>query len=439
MIPATILIIDDTPANIAVLADYLEDQGLQVVVAQDGQEGLGRAALVKPDLVLLDVMMPVMDGFETCRRLKADPAIGDIPVIFMTALTDTGNVVAGFAAGGVDYVTKPLQMAEVLARVNTHLSLRAMQRQLGAQNLVLQQEVATRKQAEIELHHVGTARQALIAKLHEAKDQLLQAEKMASIGQLAAGIAHEINNPIGFVDSNMNSLQVYFRTLFGALDACHGILLAAAPGNAELAARVAAVQQAADIEFLRVDIGALMKESMEGLERVKNIVEALKDFSRVGERNWAQADLHHGLDSTLNIVNNEIKYKAEVVKDYGELPPVSCLPQQLNQVFMNLLVNAAHAIANFGTITITTGRSGDDWVWVRICDTGAGIHPDIVHRIFEPFFTTKQVGQGTGLGLSLSYGIVSKHGGRIEVRSQPGRGACFTVHLPTAQQTVANL
>ncbi|MET3132546.1 two-component system NtrC family sensor kinase [Oxalobacteraceae bacterium GrIS 1.11] len=427
MKPSTVLIIDDTPANVAVLADYLEEQGLRVVVAQDGEEGLTRASFVQPDLVLLDVMMPGIDGFETCRRFKLDPDIRDIPIIFMTALTDTGNVVNGFAVGGVDYVTKPIQIEEVLARINTQLAVQAMHRQLSAQNLVLQQEVSMRRQIEAQLQQVGIEQQLLIDKLQQAHDQLLQSEKMASIGQLAAGIAHEINNPIGFVNSNMGALQGYFVTLFAALDACEKVI-EQAPDNAQIAARFAKLKIDAEIDFLKGDMVDLMKESMEGLKRVKDIVQSLKDFSRVGETNWVEADLHRGLDSTLNIVNNEIKYKAEVVKRYGTLPLVKCLASQLNQVFMNLLVNAAHAIEQFGTITISTGCSDDNWVWVEICDTGSGIPAAIVNRIFEPFFTTKPIGSGTGLGLSLSYGIVHKHGGRIEVRSAP-TGTCFTVHL----------
>ncbi|WP_317204190.1 response regulator [Janthinobacterium sp.] len=426
---ATVLIIDDTPANVAVLADYLEDQGLRVVVAQDGEEGLQRAQFVRPDLILLDVMMPGMDGFETCRQLKSRAEVKDIPVIFMTALTDTSNVVNGFAVGGVDYVTKPIQIEEVLARINTHLSLRAMHQQLSAQNLILQQEVTTRLETEAALQLANGEQQALIGKLQEAHDQLLQSEKMASIGQLAAGIAHEINNPIGFINSNMGSLQTYFDTLFSALDACEKVLTEA-PGCGQLAARFAQVKQEAEIDYLRDDIVELMKESKEGLKRVKDIVQALKDFSHVGQANWLEADLHRGLDSTLNIVSNEIKYKAEVIKRYGDLPPVKCLASQLNQVFMNLLVNAAHAIKEFGTITISTGCTDADWVWVEIRDTGQGVPAENLNRIFEPFFTTKPVGSGTGLGLSLSYGIVHKHGGRIEVRSEAGVGSSFTVHLP---------
>ncbi|HEX5687565.1 MAG TPA: response regulator [Ideonella sp.] len=425
----TILIVDDTPANVAVLADYLEDHGLRIVVAQDGQEGLSRAEFVKPDLILLDIMMPGMDGFETCRLLKENPAILDIPVIFMTALTDTSNVVKGFQLGAVDYVTKPIQIEEVMARIGTHLSLRAMHKQLSAKNLMLGQEVETRQLAEEALRAVSVEQRSLIAKLQQAHEQLLQSEKMASVGQLAAGIAHEINNPIGFLNSNIGTLQDYIDTLFEALDSC-GDAMARATNREEVVARFEEVKANAEIDFLKNDIVDLMRESKEGLKRVKDIVQALKDFSHVGEANWLEADLHKGLESTLNIVNNEIKYKATVVREYGDLPPVRCLASQLNQVFMNLLVNAAQAIIEAGTITIRTGNGTNGWVWVEICDTGSGIPPDIMNRIFDPFFTTKPVGSGTGLGLSLSYGIVHKHGGRIEVQSEVNKGSCFTVHLP---------
>jgi signal transduction histidine kinase len=207
----------------------------------------------------------------------------------------------------------------------------------------------------------------------------------------------------------------------------------AAAGQPALAAQLAALRKKADLEFLREDVTDLVRESMDGLKRVKDIVQALKDFSHVGETEWQVADLHHGLDSTLNIVSNEIKYKARVDKQYGVLPPVTCLASQLNQVFMNLLVNAAHALREQGVITIRTGTAageGGEWVWVEVGDNGCGIAPENLNRIFEPFFTTKPVGSGTGLGLSLSYGIVNRHGGRIEVASVVGQGTRFTVHLP---------
>jgi len=289
-------------------------------------------------------------------------------------------------------------------------------------------DITERKGMEAMLQARGEEQQLLISKLQEAHDQLLQSEKMASIGQLAAGIAHEINNPIGFVNSNMSSLQGYVGTLFDVIAQYEAAMGEPLDGPAR-AEKVAQVRAQADLAFLQDDIGDLVRESMDGLKRVRDIVQALKDFSHVGETDWQVASLHAGLDSTLNIVANELKYKARIEKHYGELPQILCLASQLNQVFMNLLVNAGQAISSDGVISIRTGHAGD-WVWVEIGDTGAGIAPEHLNRIFEPFFTTKAVGSGTGLGLSLSYGIVNKHGGRIEVASEVGRGTRFTVHLP---------
>ena len=318
-----------------------------------------------------------------------------------------------------------------------HDSLRVMRDAHGAPLEVMGSltDITDRKLMEQALHSKGQEQQQLIARLREAHDQLLQSEKMASIGQLAAGIAHEINNPVGFVNSNMGTLQKYVATLFGVVRDYDAAIAAQAP-PAALATRIAQIGKQADLAFLQDDATDLVRESMEGLKRVKEIVQALKDFSHVGETEWQVADLHQGLDSTLHIVANEIKYKATVDKQYGQLPPVTCLASQLNQVFMNLLVNAGHAIQEHGVITIRTGCEGD-WVWVAIGDSGCGIAPENLNRIFEPFFTTKPVGSGTGLGLSLSYGIVSKHGGRIEVSSTVGAGTTFTVHLPVAPPAAA--
>lgn len=276
--------------------------------------------------------------------------------------------------------------------------------------------------------HMEQEQERLIARLREAHDQLLQSEKMASIGQLAAGVAHEINNPLGFVNSNMSSLKRYINTLLAVVGAYDNVVKQAAPGSA-LEARFDAIAREADLAFLREDVPDLVAESLDGLKRVREIVQALKDFSHMGDTDWQRADLHAGLDSTLTIVANEIKYKATIEKRYGTLPFVTCLPSQLNQVFMNLLVNAAHAIREQGVISISTGVDGD-WVWVAISDTGCGIPQKNMNRIFEPFFTTKPVGSGTGLGLSLSYSTVSKHGGRIDVESEVDVGTTFTVRLP---------
>ena len=276
----------------------------------------------------------------------------------------------------------------------------------------------------------------LNSKLSDAQSKLIQSEKLASIGQLAAGVAHEINNPIGFIFSNFGTLEQYLEDLFQMLDAYEQAEASVSDGAA--LARIRSLKADLDIDYLKEDIPNLMRESRDGIQRVRKIVQDLKDFSRVDARQeWESVDLHAGIDSTLNIVNNEIKYKADVVKHYGALPEVQCLPSELNQVFMNLLVNAAHAItAERGTITISTGVEGRN-VWVEVADTGAGIAQENLKRIFDPFFTTKPVGKGTGLGLSLSYGIVQKHSGRMEVHSELGVGTRFRVTLPIQHEEAA--
>lgn len=267
------------------------------------------------------------------------------------------------------------------------------------------------------------------SKLSDAQSKLIQSEKLASIGQLAAGVAHEINNPIGFIFSNFGTLEQYLEDLFQMLDAYEQAEASVSDGAA--LARIRSLKADLDIDYLKEDIPNLMRESRDGIQRVRKIVQDLKDFSRVDARQeWESVDLHAGIDSTLNIVNNEIKYKADVVKHYGALPEVQCLPSELNQVFMNLLVNAGHAIAEKGEITITTRQTPDGTVQVAISDTGCGIAAEHLPHLFEPFFTTKPIGKGTGLGLSITYGIIGKHKGSIDVSSEVGKGTTFTVNLP---------
>ena len=298
------------------------------------------------------------------------------------------------------------------------------------------EDISERKRQEKELKQNYAHLQALNEQLAYTQIQLLQAEKMASIGQLAAGVAHEINNPIGFVSSNLGTLKGYVEEMLGIIDAYSKVdaLLISHP---ELNAEIVARKRAADLDFMKSDIGSLVSESRDGIERVKNIVQNLKDFSRIDSPDWAQANLEQGLDSTLNIVWNEVKNKADVVREYGGIPEIECLSSQLNQVFMNLLLNAAQAIVAHGTITIRTGSSGDS-VWIEIEDNGPGIPPEIQNRIFDPFFTTKAVGQGTGLGLSLAYSIVQKHHGKLEVNSTLGHGSRFRVELPCRQPIQEN-
>ena len=300
-------------------------------------------------------------------------------------------------------------------------------------------EAALRENEKINraLLHEKEEQAALIRKLEQAHNQLLQSEKLASIGQLAAGVAHEINNPIGFVNSNLGTLRGYVENLLGlvALYERGQECLASIP---ELRAQIEGLRRESEIDFLKEDVRQLIDESIEGTSRVRRIVQDLRDFSRVDSPDWQWADLHAGLESTLNVVWNEIKFKAEVVSDYGDLPEVECLPSQLNQVFMNILVNAAQAIPERGTITLRSGRNGE-MVWISISDTGAGMAPEMQAKIFDPFFTTKPVGKGTGLGLSVSYGIVARHGGSVEVDSEVGRGTTFTLRLPIRQSRAGSV
>jgi signal transduction histidine kinase len=249
---------------------------------------------------------------------------------------------------------------------------------------------------------------------------------MASIGQLAAGVAHEINNPVGFVNSNISSLRTY---VLGMLDLFTAYERAEAELTETTRHGIGQLKKQVDIEFLREDILTLLAESDDGLQRVTRIVRDLKNFSHVDKSELQIANIEECIESTLRVVWNELKYKAEVVKEFGNIPSIHCFPFQLNQVIMNLLVNAGQALESKGTITIRTGHDADD-VWIEVSDTGKGIPKDNLSRIFEPFFTTKPVGKGTGLGLSLSFGIVKKHGGSIEVVSEVGVGTSFKVTLP---------
>lgn len=263
----------------------------------------------------------------------------------------------------------------------------------------------------------------LNAKLEQANRQLLQSEKLAAIGQLAAGVAHEINNPVGYVYSNLQSLESYLTDLFRITDAVD---------SASSIEDLRAIKQNIDYAFLRSDLLDLLAESREGIERVKKIISAMKDFSHIEDEEFKLADIHRGIETTLNVVNNELKYKAEIIKDFGDLPEVECIISQINQVVMNLLVNAAHAIESFGRITVRTRHEGSQ-VIIDVEDNGKGISPENLNRLFEPFFTTKPIGKGTGLGLSLSFNIIQKHNGRIDVESTPDEGTRFRITLPVTQ------
>jgi len=285
-------------------------------------------------------------------------------------------------------------------------------------------DVGALRARDEELRRRNAELEAVQAQMRASQEQLIHTEKLASIGQLAAGIAHEINNPMGYVQSNLETLVTYTQHLLALIEGYERV--APAQDNAQ----IQDMRRRFDIDFVRTDLPQLLAESREGAERVRQIVKDLKDFSRSdASEAWKLADLHRGLDSTLNIVWNELKYKAKLVKHFGNLPYVRCVPSELNQVFLNLLVNAGHAIGDNGTITLRTDVV-DGFAAIEIQDDGSGMAPEQLEKIFQPFYTTKPAGKGTGLGLSISQGIVKKHGGRIEVESALGVGTTFRVLLP---------
>jgi two-component system, NtrC family, sensor kinase len=436
-----------------------------------------------------------MDGFETCRRLKDWEKTKDIPVIFMTALADFANPenkVKGLTLGAVDYISKPIQLEEVLARVKTHLRLRSVTQQLSEQNTRLGEEIEQRKQVEEALRKSEARErekaQALELTLNELKrtqSQLIQAEKMSSLGQMVAGVAHEINNPVSFIYGNLNFVREYFQDLIRLVELYQQTYTNPTPEIQQLSQEI-------DWEFLMDDWSKLFDSMQVGAERIKTIVLSLKSFSRLDESELKAVDIHESLDNTLLILQLRLKAKnvsaadnesflipgIEVIKDYGQLPKVTCYASQLNQVFLNILNNAIDALKQesgvrlcreastvnlaeprsaersqelrgIPTITIRTEASNQKnvvnsdscllnspFVVIRIADNGCGMSEEVQQKIFDPFFTTKPVGSGTGLGLSISHQIVvEQHKGQLSCVSAKEKGTEFIVKIPITQKS----
>jgi len=274
-----------------------------------------------------------------------------------------------------------------------------------------------------EIREARYEQRRLLKEIERANENLSQSEKLAGIGQLAAGVAHEINNPVGYVFSNLRTLAGYIADLFKIIDAVD---------QAQSVDEVKRLKRNLDYDYIRGDVEALIDESGEGIDRVKQIISALQDFCHIDLGDFSYVDLHWCLNTTLRVASNKVKYKAKVIREYGALPEIQCNASQINQVILNLLVNAAHAIEQEGTITVRTGKQETE-VWFEVQDTGKGMEPAVLSRVFEPFFTTKPVGEGTGLGLALSYNIIQKHHGRIEVFSEVTKGTRIRIWLPISQ------
>ncbi|HEY9853704.1 MAG TPA: response regulator [Leptolyngbyaceae cyanobacterium] len=587
-----ILIVDDQLDNLRVLSQILNEQGYLVRKALSGKLALNTCQKSLPDLILLDINMPDMNGYQVCQRLKENPKTCRIPIIFISALDDVLDKEKAFDIGGVDYITKPFQVREVILRIENHLKLNSLQLKLQEQNVALQQEIAERQkiQESLELsedrnrslldaipdlmlriskfgvlldyikanNSLQAKTNSLVDKIHggnyieffhkdnvvgknlsevlssdlsiwlmyyveevlltseikigeyvqqinshwhayearfvksgedevlvlvrdiserkqaeaerlksealltsqkqqlekalndlkNAQVQLIQNEKMVALGQLVAGIAHEINNPVNFIYANLTYAHNYIEELINIVQAYQEEYPNPSHKIQELVKDV-------ELNFLIEDVQSIIDAMHKGAKRIQQIVLSLQNFSRLNESEMKSVDIHEGIDNTILVLQHKLRERAnrpaiEIIKEYGELRLVNCYASQLNQVFLNLLNNAIDAIdlkchqwseakdenlRSFNPkIRIVTESIASNKVRIRIADNGNGIADSVRSRLFDPFFTTKPVGSGTGLGLSISYQIVvQKHGGRLTCCSSPGEGSEFAIEIPVEQ------
>ncbi|NET56130.1 MAG: hybrid sensor histidine kinase/response regulator [Symploca sp. SIO2E6] len=421
-----ILIVDDTVENLRFLAATLTERGYEVRSAISGSLALMGAQAAPPDLILLDIKMPDMSGYEVCQKLKALKETCEVPVIFISALNEALDKVKAFTVGGADYITKPFQMEEVLVRVENQLTIRKLNQELEKR---VEERTVELKQA--------------CNDLQQAQVQLVQSEKLATLGQLVAGVAHEINNPVGFIKGNLTFTEEYIQDLVKILSLYQQQF--PHPGS-----NIEQVIEDLDLEYMLEELPQMLSSMDHGVDRICQLSNSLRTFSRSDTQTKIPFNLHDGIDSTLLILKhrlnaNEKRSSIEINKEYGKLPEVKCYPGQLNQVFMNVIANAIDAFddsnqdlsddeirSHLNEITIYSEVNWHkDTVTIRIADNGPGMSTQVQENIFESFFTTKAVGKGTGLGLSISHQIiVEKHGGLLTCQSSLGQGTEFIIEIP---------
>jgi len=404
-----ILIVDDEEVVRNLFAVYL-GENYSCETAADAVGALELLAREPFALVITDIQMPGLSGIELLRKITEH--YKDTAVIIVSGISRSQRVMDAIRIGASDYLTKPCDL-DVLTISVEH----ALERRMLLRN-------ARRYERDLEHRNAELAGQK--AEMERLQAQVLQVEKMASLGQLAAGVAHELNNPAGFIYSNIELLKEYVDRLKSCLSDYDQLDLPPA-----IVARISAIKKEIDYDNMVTDLDSILSDCYSGAERIRDVVQNLRLFSRLDEAEVKRVDLNEGIESTVRLLSGYYKSgHISLVRDYGDIPQVNCYAAQLNQVWMNLLVNAAQAIGTgTGEVRITTRCEGR-MVMVCVHDNGPGISPEQQKKIFDPFFTTKPVGEGTGLGLSISHGIIERHGGKIEVESASGKGTTFTISLP---------
>ena len=421
-----ILIVDDDSFILNFLQIILKKAGFAVVLASQGEEWLLQARKEQPDIIISDIMMPTMDGIEFCQRVKSDPQLKDTLFLILTAKSSSQDRVGLLNLGADDFITKPIIKDELLAKINAFIRILDLQLELKKKNQDLLQLNQKLLQTTENLYHSNE-------KLTAAHNTLIQQEKIASIGQLAAGIAEEMEQPIHLLCNNLNVLNNYImdtKALINRQELAIEQLSAGKNGKSQkISLELLNFKDQIDSEFILHDSDKVLAELISESERLKGIVEQLRDYFNTDLQLPRYANINDCLENSLSLLMKEIRGKVIVQKEYHELPEIKCYVQQLRQVFINVLLNAAQAIEANGTILLKTEKS-EDQIIVSIKDDGVGIPKDLLPKIFEPFFTTKKIGKTIGLGLSVAQNIIENHNGRIEVASEIGTGTTVNIYLP---------